>query len=113
MYVGKVEQDRLEEVNPKHMIDKINNGLALAKRAFVMEMDDRAQMGGGTNLVGLFMGLLIAAIVAVSVFIPVVNDAIAQQTDLSGNVQTILELLPLFAALLLLIALAAPLMRRV
>lgn len=69
-------------------------------------------MGGGTNLVGLFMGLLIAAIVAISVFIPVVNDAISS-SSVTGNTQTILELLPLFAALLLLIALASPLMRRV
>lgn len=74
--------------------------------------DTRAQQTGGTNLVGLFMGLLIAAIVAVSVFIPVVQDAVSS-ANVSGNTQTILELLPLFAALLLLISLAAPLMRRV
>jgi hypothetical protein len=74
--------------------------------------DKRAQQTGGTNLVGLFMGLLIAAIVAVSVFIPVVTDAVSN-ANVSGNTATILDLLPLFAALLLLISLAAPLMRRV
>ncbi|RDZ65966.1 hypothetical protein C5B90_06360 [Haloferax sp. Atlit-12N] len=70
--------------------------------------EDRAQ----TNLVGLFIGLMIAAIVAIQVFIPVVNDAIAS-SNVSGTEATILGLLPLFAALLLLIALASPLMRRI
>ena len=72
-------------------------------------MDDRAQ--GGTNLVGLMIGVMIAAIVVIQVFIPVVNDAIAE-ANLSGTTETIVDLLPLFAALLILIALAAPLMRR-
>lgn len=71
---------------------------------------DRAQMG--TNMVGLFIGLLIAAIVVLNVFIPVINDAISE-ANLGGTEQTIVELLPLFAVLLLLIALAGPLMRRV
>lgn len=70
---------------------------------------DRGQM---TNLVGLFIGLMVAAIVAISVFIPVVTDA-TSNANVTGNTQTILDLLPLFAALLLLIALAGPLMRRV
>ena len=39
---------------------------------------ERAQMG--TNMVGLFIGLLIAAIVVLNVFIPVINDAIANST---------------------------------
>ncbi|WP_148414920.1 hypothetical protein [Haloferax sp. KTX1] len=67
---------------------------------------------GQTNLVGLFIGLMIAAIVAIQVFIPVVNDAIAS-SNVTGTEATILGLLPLFAALLLLIALASPLMRRI
>lgn len=67
---------------------------------------------GQTNLVGLFIGLMVAAIVAVNVFIPVVNDAISS-SNVTGNTETILDLLSLFAALLLLVALAAPLMRRV
>lgn len=72
--------------------------------------DTRAQ--GRTNMVGLFIGLLIAAIVAIDVFIPVILDAVSN-SNASGNTLTILNLLPLFAALLLLVALAAPLMRRV
>lgn len=85
------------------MIEKIR------ERLFSSETD-RGQMG--TNMVGLFIGLLIAAIVVLNVFIPVVNDAIAS-SGISGTEQTIVELLPLFAVLLLLIALAGPLMRRV
>lgn len=71
-----------------------------------------AERGQGTNLVGLFIGLMIATIVAVQVMIPVVNDAIAS-ANLSGTTKTVVELIPLFAALLLLIALASPLMRRI
>lgn len=67
-------------------------------------------MGG--NMVSLFIGLLIAAIVVLQVFIPVVTDAI-DTANLGGTEQTVVELLPLFAVLLLLIALAGPLMRRV
>ena len=72
--------------------------------------DNRAQMGG--NMVSLFIGLLIAAIVVLQVFIPVVNDAI-EDAGIDGTEATVVELLPLFAVLLLLIALAGPLMRRV
>jgi len=79
-----------------------------AKQRTAHSAPDRGQ----TNLVGLYIGLMVAAIVAVSVFIPVVSDATAS-ANVTGNTQTILDLLPLFAALLLLIALAAPLMRRV
>lgn len=72
--------------------------------------DNRAQMGG--NMVSLFIGLLIAAIVVLQVFIPVVNDAI-DDAGITGTEATVVELLPLFGVLLLLIALAGPLMRRV
>lgn len=71
-------------------------------------MGNRAQ----TNLVSLFIGLMIAAIIAIQVFMPVVNDAISS-SNASGTTLTILDLLPLFAALLLLIALASPLMSRI
>lgn len=72
----------------------------------------RSTRAQGTNLTGLFIGLMIAAIVAVEVFIPVVLQAV-NNSNASGNTLTILELLPLFGALLLLIALAGPLMRRI
>jgi len=67
-------------------------------------------MGG--NLVSLFIGILIAALVVLQVFIPVVTDTIAS-SGIDGTVLQIAELLPLFSALLLLIAMAGPLMRRV
>ena len=68
--------------------------------------DNRAQSGGMSSL---FIGLLIAAIIGFQVFIPVVQDAAA---NLTGTAGTIAGLLPLFAALLILIGLASPLMRR-
>lgn len=71
-----------------------------------------ARRGQGTNLAGLFIGLLIAAIIAVEVFIPVVLESV-NNSNVTGTTATILELLPMFAGLLLLIALAAPLMRRI
>ena len=75
-----------------------------------LTQDNRAQMGG--NLVSLFIGILIAALVVLQVFIPVVTDTIAS-SGIDGTVLQIAELLPLFSALLLLIAMAGPLMRRV
>jgi len=70
--------------------------------------NNRAQ----SNLTGLIIGVLISAIVVIQVFIPVVNDAISQ-SSISGTAATIVGLLPLFGALLVLISLASPLMRRV
>jgi hypothetical protein len=68
----------------------------------------RAQTGG--NLVNLIIGVLIAGIVVMNVFIPVIQDA---QSNLTGQNALIAGLLPLFAILLVLISLASPLMRRV
>lgn len=67
-------------------------------------------MGG--NLVGLFIGILIAAIVVLQVFIPVIDEMIAS-SGIEGTTLQVAELLPLFASLILLIAMAGPLMRRV
>lgn len=72
--------------------------------------ESRGQMGG--NMVSLFIGLMIAAIVVLQVFVPVVTDA-TTSANLTNTQKTIVDLLPLFAVLLLLIALAGPLMRRV
>ena len=79
-----------------------------ALRERLAAMDSRAQ---GTNMIGLFIGLLIAAIVAIQVFIPVVQEAI-NSANVTGNTATVLGLLPLFAAILLLMGLASPLMQR-
>jgi len=72
---------------------------------------DRAQ-AMGSNLVSLVIGVMIAAIVVIQVFIPTVNDAISS-SSVDGTTATILGLLGLFAALLVLISLASPLMRRI
>lgn len=71
-------------------------------------MDRRAQ----GNIGSLFIGVMVAAILGVGVAIPVVLDII-NQANVSGTTATILDLVPLFIALLLLVALAGPLMRRV
>jgi hypothetical protein len=71
--------------------------------------DARAQ---GTNLVSLFIGILIAAVIGISVAIPVINDTIAN-ANLSGTTATVVGLLDLFIGLMLLVGLASPLMRRV
>ena len=60
----------------------------------------------------MFIGILIAALVVLQVFIPVTTDMIAS-SGIDGTTLQIAELLPLFASLLLLIAMAGPLMRRV
>ena len=66
---------------------------------------------GQTNLVGLFIGIMVAAVIGIEVVIPVINDAVSS-SNASGTTLTILGLLGTFVALLLLIALASPLMRR-
>jgi hypothetical protein len=80
-------------------------------RADLMPGSGRAAARGQTNLAQLFIGILIAGIIAIRVFIPTIQDAIAN-SNVSGTTKTILDLLSLFAALLLLVSLAAPLMRR-
>jgi len=69
-----------------------------------------ARRGQG-NLTSLFIGIMVAAIMGVAVVIPVVQDIISD-ANLSGTVATIVELIPLFIGLLLLVSLASPLMRR-
>ena len=60
----------------------------------------------------MFIGILIAALVVLQVFIPVTNEMIAS-SGIDGTTLQVAELLPLFASLILLIAMAGPLMRRV
>lgn len=79
--------------------------LAIAAR---LQTADRAQ----SNIGGLFIGILVAAIIGIAVAIPVINDVI-DDANLTGTEATVVALIPLFIGLLLLIALAGPLMRRV
>lgn len=64
------------------------------------------------NIGSLFIGIMVAAILGVGVAIPVILDVI-NNSNASGTTRTVLELVPLFVGLLLLVALAGPLMRRV
>lgn len=64
------------------------------------------------NIGGLFIGIMVAAILGVAVAIPVVQDVI-NDSNVTGTTKTVLDLVPLFIGLLLLVALAGPLMRRV
>ena len=70
--------------------------------------DSRAQ----GNIGGLFIGIMVAAILGVAVAIPVILDVI-NDSGITGTTATVVDLVPLFIGLLLLIALAGPLMRRV
>lgn len=55
---------------------------------------------------------MVAAILGVAVAIPVILNVI-NQSNVTGTTKTVLDLVPLFVGLLLLVALAGPLMRRV
>ena len=83
----------MNTIKLKHIIEKTNS---------------RAQ----GNIGGLFIGIMIAVILGVSVAIPVIQNAVSA-SNVTGNTATVLNLLPLFIGLLLLLALAGPLMRRV
>lgn len=61
---------------------------------------------------GLIIGLTIAAVVAIAAAIPVISDVTAS-ANLSGTTATVVNLIPLFIGLLLLVAIASPLMQRV
>lgn len=88
-----------QEVRNDNMLDKL-------KRK--MRGSDPAQ----GNIGGLFIGIMVAAILGVAVAIPVVQDVI-NDSNVTGTTKTVLDLVPLFIGLLLLVALAGPLMRRV
>lgn len=64
------------------------------------------------NIGSLFIGVMVAAILGIGVAIPVILDVI-NESNVDGTTATVLNLVPLFVALLLLVALAGPLMRRV
>lgn len=66
---------------------------------------------GQSNLVGLILGVTVATIVGVGVAIPIINDVEAN-TNLSGTTALIVGFLGTFVALLLLVAIASPLMNR-
>jgi len=85
------------------MVGRIEAGV---HRLAPSRREERAQTSNLTNLV---IGIMISGIVIMRVFIPVISDA---ASNLTGTEATIANLLPLFAVLLLLIALASPLTGR-
>lgn len=70
--------------------------------------DTRAQ---GSNLVGLILGIVVAAIVAVGVGIPIINDVISS-ANLSGTTALIVGFIPVMLGLMIFVATASPIMRR-
>lgn len=68
---------------------------------------------GQSNLVQLFLGIAIAFIVGVGVAIPILNDVISSTNFTNPMTGTVVGYVPLFLGLLLLVAVAAPIMRRV
>lgn len=84
-------------------------GLAKTGASVQMGKYDRGQ----SNLVELMVGLLLAGIIAMAVFIPVWTDVLNDvSANLTGTQQTIAELIPLFIIILILVAAVAPLRRR-
>lgn len=63
-------------------------------------------------MASLFVGVLVAAILGIGVAIPVILSVI-NDAAVSGTTATVLNLLPLFVALILIIAIAQVLMRRI
>jgi hypothetical protein len=68
--------------------------------------DNRAQ----TNLIGVIIGVTIAAIVGVGVVIPLIMDVI-ESASLSGITETVVGFIPVMVALLVFVAAASPVMR--
>lgn len=66
---------------------------------------------GQNNLVGLILGVTVATIVGVGVAVPIIVDTVAQ-ANLTGTDALIAGFIPTFLILLLLVAVASPLMNR-
>jgi len=84
--------------------------LRTAAHPQALAADNRAQ-SGGTNLVGLIIGIVVAAIVGIAVGIPVIQDAIAQ-ANVSGTTALIVGFIPVMIGLMIFVATASPIMRR-
>lgn len=56
---------------------------------------------GFGNLINIFVGLMVVVIIAVSVVIPTINQTIANG-NVTGTPKTLLELVPLFLVLAIL-----------
>jgi hypothetical protein len=68
---------------------------------------------GQASIIQLFLGITIAVIVGVGVVIPLMNDQMASTNFTNTMTETVIGYIPLFIGLLLLVGVAAPIMRRV
>lgn len=64
-----------------------------------------------SGVAGQMIAMLVLVILGAATAIPVIQSAI-ENAGVTGNTATILSLIPLFVALLLLLAFAKPLLRR-
>jgi VIT1/CCC1 family predicted Fe2+/Mn2+ transporter len=76
-----------------------------------VRMQHAAYARGQTNLVGLILGVTVAAIVGVGVAVPIINDVVSS-ANLTGTDALIAGFISTFLILLLLVAVASPLMNR-
>lgn len=65
---------------------------------------------GSRGPLGLFVGVMVAVVIGAGATIPILVDAIAG-SGASGTTATVMGLVPLFVAVLLLVALARPLLK--
>lgn len=93
-----------------HCIEQVVTGYVKFTLARLKSINGSDRASG--NIGSLFIGVMVAAILGIGVAIPVILDVI-NDAEVEGTTATVLELIPLFVALLLLVALAGPLMRRV
>jgi hypothetical protein len=67
---------------------------------------------GQAPLAQVIVGLVVAVVVGAGAALPVILELV-NNSGASGTTRTVIELAPLFIALLLLVVFAGPLMRRV
>lgn len=102
--------DRLTEFYRPHAERVVEAMPVQAQMAYhsTMAKTDRAQTRG-TNLAGLFIGVMVAAIIGIAVTIPVINDVI-NNTNLSTTTALIVGFIPVMIGVMLLVSVASPLM---
>lgn len=77
-----------------------------------MRIDDGLGRAGNGSLPKVLIGLIIAVVVGGGAALPIIVELI-NTSGATGVLATILDIIPLFVALILLLAFAGPVMRRV
>lgn len=75
----------------------------------MLHQDNRAQ--GAGNLVGLILGIVVAAIVGIGVGIPIINDVLST-ANISGTTALIVGFIPTMLGLMIFVSTASPIMGR-